>query len=92
MSGLAEKWAQKVLEIGLFAALFAIGLGFALQLAKVSAPAVILKTGFWILLATPSLRVVTLMVAFFRQKEKKFAWVAGGVILILVVSSLIGKL
>ena len=92
MNGTAEKWAQKVLEVGLFAALFAIGLGSVLQVAKISDPVVFLKIGFWILLATPTLRVVTLLLAFLREKEKKFAWAAGGVLLVLAVSFIIEKL
>ncbi len=92
MNGAAEKWAQRVLAGGLFAALLAIGLGFVLQLAKISEPAVFLKAGFWILLATPTLRVVTLMFAFFRHKENKFAWAALGVLFVLTFSFIIEKL
>ncbi|MGH8003708.1 MAG: DUF1634 domain-containing protein [Limisphaerales bacterium] len=91
MNGAAEKWAQKVLEIGLLVSLLAIGIGFILQLAGITDPG-ILKTGFWTLLATPGLRVFTLMLAFFRQQEKKFAWAASGVLFVLIVSFFIEKL
>lgn len=92
MSGAAEKWAQQVLAIGFTVSLIAIGLGFILQVAEISDPSVFLKIGFWILLATPTLRVVTLLLAFFRQKEKKFAWAAAGVLFVLTVSFFIEKL
>lgn len=92
MNGSPEKWAQKVLEVCFVTALAAIGLGFILQFAHWFDGSPVLKLGFWILLATPSLRVVALMLAFSRQKEKKFAWAAAGVLFVLTVSFFIEKL
>jgi uncharacterized membrane protein len=92
MNGLAEKWAQKVLEVCLVTSLVTIGLGYILQFAHWFDGSPVLKLGFWILLATPTLRVVTLLVAFFRRKEKKLAWAAAGVLFVLIVSFFIEKL
>ncbi len=92
MNGSAEKWAQKILETGLVASLFAIGIGFGLQLFGRANSEIFLNAGFWTLLATPGLRVFTLMLAFFRQREKKFAWASAGVLFILTVSYFIEKL
>ncbi len=92
MNGLAEKWAQKVLEVCLVTSLVAIGFGYILQFTHWFEGSPVLKLGFWILLATPTLRVVTLLVAFFRRKEKKFAWAAAGVLFVLIVSFFIEKL
>ncbi len=91
MNGAAEKGAQKVLEAGFIVSLFAIGTGFFLQLAGITGQS-ILKIGCWALLATPSLRVFILMLAFFRQQEKKFGWAAAGVLFVLIVSFFIEKL
>lgn len=88
----AEKWAQKVLEIGFIVSLLAIGAGFAFQLAKISNPEFFLKIGFWALLSTPTLRVVALIFAFLHQKERKYAWAAIGVLLILAASLIIEQL
>ena len=92
MNGAAEKWAQKVLATGFVISLLAIGAGFILQLAGISGRETFLKIGGWTLLATPSLRVLTLLLAFFRQKEKKFAWAALGVLFVLTVSFFVEKL
>ncbi|HXF49840.1 MAG TPA: DUF1634 domain-containing protein [Verrucomicrobiae bacterium] len=92
MNGTAEKWAQKVLETGLVVSLLAVGVGFMLQLTGVADPEIFLKAGFWTLLATPGLRVFTLMLAFFRQRERKYAWISVGVLLVLIVSYFIEKL
>lgn len=92
MKGIAEKWAQKVLEVCLVTSLAAIGLGFILQFTHGFEGLPVLQLGFWILLATPTLRVVTLLLAFFRQKEKKFAWAAAGVLFVLTASFFIEKL
>ncbi|MCI0406589.1 MAG: DUF1634 domain-containing protein [candidate division Zixibacteria bacterium] len=92
MNGAAEKWAQKVLETGLVVSLLAVAIGFILQLAGRGDPKIFLKTGFWTLLATPGLRVFILMLAFFREKEKKFAWASAGVLFVLTVSYFIEKL
>jgi hypothetical protein len=88
----AERWAQKVLEIGFIVSLLAIGVGFCFQLAKISQPELFLKIGFWALLSTPTLRVVSLIFAFLCQKEKKQAWAAVGVLLILAVSFIVEQL
>jgi uncharacterized membrane protein len=85
----AEKWAQKTLEFGFIVSLLAIGAGFVFQLAQISNPEFFLKIGFWALLSTPTLRVVTLIFAFLHQKEKKLAWVAVGVLAILAASFMI---
>ncbi len=92
MSGAAEKWAQKILEVGLVVSLFAIGIGFGLQLFGRANSEIFLKAGFWTLLATPGLRVFILMLAFFREKEKKFAWASAGVLFVLAVSYFIERL
>jgi uncharacterized membrane protein len=92
MNGAAEKWAQKVLETGLVASLLGVGIGFILQLTGVADSKIFLKVGFWTLLATPGLRVLTLMLAFFREREKKFAWVSAGVLFVLMVSYFVEKL
>lgn len=92
MNGAAEKWAQKVLETGLVGSLLAIGIGFMFQLTGAADPKIFLIIGFWTLLATPGLRVFTLMLAFLRQREKKYAWVSAGVLLVLTVSYFIEKL
>lgn len=92
MNGAAERWAQKVLETGLVVSLLAIGVGFVLQLTGGADSKVFLKAGFWTLLATPALRVVTLMLAFFHEKEKKFAWASVGVLLVLIASYFIEKM
>ena len=92
MNGAAEKWAQKVLEAGLFISLLAIAIGFGLQVTGRADPKIIFKIGFWTLLTTPGLRVFTLMLAFFRAKENKFAWVSAGVLFVLAVSYFIEKL
>jgi uncharacterized membrane protein len=91
VKGPAEKWAQKVLAICFVCALVAIGLGFVLQAAHTSGGAPVLKLGFWILLATPTLRVATLLLAFLREKEKKFAWASAGVLFVLLASFFIAK-
>ncbi len=92
MNGTAEKWAQKVLEVCFVISLAAIGLGFILQFAQGFNGSPVLKLGFWVLLATPTLRVVTLLAAFLRRKEKKLAWAAAGVLFVLAVSFFIEKL
>ena len=92
MNGAAEKWAQKVLETGLVVSLLAVGAGFILQLTGDAEPKIFLKAGFWTLLATPGLRVLTLLLAFIREKEKKFAWTSAGVLLVLIASYFIEKM
>lgn len=92
MNGAAEKWAQKVLEAGLFISLLAIAIGFILQVTGKADPKIVLRTGFWTLLTTPGLRVFILMLVFLREREKKFAWVSAGVLLVLAVSYFIEKL
>ncbi|HLG94136.1 MAG TPA: DUF1634 domain-containing protein [candidate division Zixibacteria bacterium] len=91
MNGAAEKWAQKVLEAGLIISLLAIGVGFILQMTGKADPKIFLKMGFWTLLATPGLRVFTLMLAFFREKEQKLAWASAGVLFVLLISFFIKK-
>ena len=92
MNGAAEKWAQKVLETGLVISLLAIAIGFILQLTRGADQKILLQIGFWALVATPGLRVFTLMLAFFRKKEKKFAWASAGVLFVLAISYFIEKL
>lgn len=92
MNSIAEKWAQKVLEAGFVVSLTAVSIGFILYIVEIPSSTNFLRIGFWALLSTPTLRVLTLMFAFFRQKEKKFAWAAVGVLLVLTVSFLIEQL
>ena len=92
MNSVAEKWAQRVLEAGFIVSLTAVGIGFILNIAKAPSSTIFLRIGFWALLSTPTLRVLALMFAFFRQKEKKYAWAAAGVLLVLTVSFLIEQL
>jgi len=92
MNRTAEKWAQKVLETGFAVSLAGIGAGFIFYLSGWFNPALFIKIGFWALLSTPTLRVLTLAFAFFRQQEKKFAWAAVGVLLVLAASFVIEQL
>ncbi len=88
----AEQWAQKVLEVGFIVSLLAIGAGFAFQLAQIFNPEFFLKIGFWALISTPTLRVVALIFAFLHHKEKKPAWAAMGVLLILAAGFIVEQL
>ena len=92
MNHSAEKWAQRVLELGFIIALLGVGSGMLLRLAGSAHSIVFVKVGFWALLCAPTLRVLALFFAFLAQKELKYAWAALGVLFVLTVSFFIEKL
>ncbi|MEN6370958.1 MAG: DUF1634 domain-containing protein [Armatimonadota bacterium] len=55
-------------------------------------PSAIINLGLLVLLLTPVVRVITAMIAFFAEKDRKFALVSLTVLVILIVSALWGIL
>lgn len=92
MNEKAEKWAQRVLELGFIIALLGVGAGLFLRLAGLPHSTLLVSVGFWALLCAPTLRVLALFFAFLVQKETRYAWAAAGVLLILIAGFFTRKL
>lgn len=92
MNRLAEKWAQKVLELGFIVALLGVGAVLLLRLAGSAHSTLLVTVGFWALLCAPTLRVLALLFAFLAQKETRYAWASAGVLFVLAASFFIERL
>lgn len=52
----------------------------------------IINLGILVMLLTPVVRVIAAMIAFFVEKDRKYALVSLTVLIILAISALVGKL
>ena len=74
---------------GVFLSLFFFLLGFAFRLSGSGSAGLLLRTGVFVLVATPAARVAMLVYGYWRTKEYHFALAAFTVLALLLVSALI---
>ena len=87
----ADHWVAVILRAGAYGsiALLLVGLSLATAVsARLGGP--VMTAGILLLLATPVLRIVTLLIFYLLARDRKYAIISLVVLLIVLASSLLG--
>jgi O-antigen ligase len=86
-----EELLASFLNIGTWSACATIGVGYALTLFGSHGPALrIVRAGIALFILLPIFRVVLMGVAFLRERDFRFAFIAGVVFAIIVLGIVLG--
>jgi uncharacterized membrane protein len=91
-AGRLEKLLAAFLSYGTWSACAAIGLGYSLTLlGSHELPAMrIVRAGIALFILLPSLRVLLMVIAFVRERDFRFAFIAGLVLAIILLGVALG--
>lgn len=81
-----------VLRIGAYLSIVLIVLGGLVSLAHTAAGRHITEAGVLVLMSTPITRVLVAAIVFWREGDRRYAWISIGVFVILLGSSLLAAL
>jgi uncharacterized membrane protein len=81
-----------VLRIGAYLSIALIVLGGLVSLAHAAIGRQITEAGVLVLMSTPITRVLVAAIVFWREGDRRYAWVSIGVFVILIGSSLMAAL
>jgi uncharacterized membrane protein len=87
----ADRWVALILRIGAYGSVALLLIGLLLW-AAISGPlgVHIMRVGVLLLMATPVLRIITLLLLYLHARDWKYALISFTVLLIVMVSSLLG--
>jgi hypothetical protein len=86
-----EQWLAALLRYGSWSASAAIGLGFALALIGAHSSHRIATMGIALFILLPMLRVLLMLVVFVRERDFRFACIAGSVLAIILLGIVLGR-
>src|SRR5512146_2694628 len=81
-----------VLRIGAYLSIALIVLGGLVSLTHAAIGRQITEAGVLVLMSTPITRVLVAAIVFWREDDRRYAWISIGVFVILIVSSLMAAL
>ncbi|HYG98405.1 MAG TPA: DUF1634 domain-containing protein [Terriglobales bacterium] len=81
-----------VLRIGAYLSIVLIVLGGLVSLAHAATGRYVTEAGVLVLMSTPITRVLVAAIVFWREGDRRYAWISIGVFVILIGSSLLAAL
>jgi len=87
----SERWIALTLRSGAYGSFAILILAMLLALlGQAHAAEVTSRVGVLVLMATPTLRIITAIFMYISARDKKMALVATGVLAIVIISSVVG--
>ena len=87
----SERWIALTLRVGAYGSFTILILAMLLALlGQAHVAAIASRVGVLVLMATPTLRIVTAIFMYISARDKKMAIVATGVLAIVIISSVVG--
>ncbi len=87
----SERWIALTLRLGAYGSFAVLIIAMLLAVAgQTRAAEVTSRIGVLVLMATPTLRIITAIFMYVSARDKKMAIVATGVLAIVIISSVVG--